>query len=166
MKTYNFSDKLPSNLLSDRLLHSWVFNVCKCTHLYSKALFTMRITSTVSQKWTFLYVSVFSYWDKPIEITRTNACCARGRESSEMESDLRKAQRENTVSLELSANPCFFLVMWFPQESIAPPAYRQNRLFTLDPPFLSLAPSFSFFLKKTHKYTHTHNHFSYLSHVN
>lgn len=63
---------------------------------------------------------------------------------SEMDTDPRKTRREKTVSLELSANPFFPPVMWFPTESIAPLAHRQSRLFTLDPAFPSFSPSFAF----------------------
>ena len=56
-----------------------------------------------------------------------------------------QTHREKTFSLELSANPPrVFSVMWFPPESIGPPAHRQNRTFTSE----HLFPSFA--LKHAH----------------
>lgn len=80
-----------------------------------------------------------------------------GRDSPKMEADLGGTDGEKTVSIELSANPCFFPVMWFPPESIAPLAHRPNRLFTLDPLFLSVSPSFPWMPHASiHTCTRTH----------
>lgn len=53
------------------------------------------------QFWCFLY----------IEVSETMVLYMCGRDGPKMESDLRGTDGEKTVSIELSANPCFFSVM-------------------------------------------------------